>query len=88
MIYGGACRDDSKVEIEGFIDSDYAGCMDSIKSISGYVFTMFGTIISWKVSLQKVVVISTTKVEYISPTESVKKALWLEGFAKKLKLQG
>lgn len=33
LIYGGACGDDKKVEIEGFVDSDYAGCMNSIKSI-------------------------------------------------------
>src|SRR3954470_8650913 len=58
--------------------------MDSRKSISGYVFTMFGTAISWKATLQKVVALSTTEAEYIALTE----ALWLEGFAKELKLQG
>ena len=53
LIYDGACGDDSKFKIKGFVDSDYAGCMDSRKSISGFVFTMFGTTISWKVILQK-----------------------------------
>lgn len=51
LIYGGACGDDSKVKIEGFVDYDYAGCMDSIKSIFGYVFIMFGITISWKATL-------------------------------------
>lgn len=46
MIYGGAYDVDSKVEIEGFVDFDYAGCMDSLKSIYGYAFTMFSIIIS------------------------------------------
>lgn len=32
LIYGGACGDDNKVEVEGFVNSDYAGCMDSIKN--------------------------------------------------------
>lgn len=49
---------------------------------------MFGTKISWKASLHKVVVLSTTKVEYIVLTKVVKEALWLEWFAKELKLQG
>ena len=49
---------------------------------------MFGTAISWKATLQKVVALSKTEVEYIALTEAVKEALWLEGFAKELKLQG
>lgn len=48
---------------------------------------MFDTTISWKTTLQKVVVLSTTEAEYIILTEVVKRALWLEDFAKKLKLQ-
>ena len=88
LIYGGALGEDSKAAVEGYVDSDYAGCMDSRKSISGYVFTMFGTAISWKATLQKVVALSTTEAEYIALTEAVKEALWLEGFAKELKLQG
>lgn len=48
---------------------------------------MFGPTISRKASLQMVVAISTTEVEYISLTKVVKKALWLEGFSKELKLQ-
>ncbi|XP_058782988.1 uncharacterized protein LOC131657627 [Vicia villosa] len=88
LIYGGALGEDGKAVIEGYVDSDYAGCMDSRKSISGYVFTMFGTAISWKATLQKVVALSTTEAEYIALTEAVKEALWLEGFAKELKLQG
>src|SRR4051812_4162824 len=49
---------------------------------------MFGTTISWKETLQKFVSLSTTEAEYIALTEFGKEALWLEGFAKELKLQG
>ena len=52
LIYGGALDEDSKAVIEGYIDSDYAGCMDSRKYISGHVFTMFDTTISRKAILQ------------------------------------
>lgn len=82
------CGDDSKVKFEGFVDSDYAGCMDSKKYISGYVFTMFDITISWKATLQKAIALSTTEEEYISLIEVVKETLWVEGFSKELKLQG
>src|SRR4051812_1735784 len=49
---------------------------------------MFGTTISWRATLHKVADLSPTEVEYIALTEAVKKALWPEGFAKELKLQG
>src|SRR3954469_9195761 len=88
LIYGGALGEDSKAVIEGYVDSNYAGCMDSRKYISEYFFTMFDTLISWKATLQKVVVLLTTEAEYISLTEAMKEALWLEGFTKELKLQG
>lgn len=52
------------------------------------MFTIFGIIISWKTTFNKVVTLSTAEAEYIALTEVVKKASWLEGFAKELKLQG
>ena len=51
------------------------------------MFTAFGTVISWKASLQKVVALSTTGTEYIALIEDVKESLWLEGIAKELKIQ-
>ena len=33
LIYGGALGEDSKIVIEGYVDSDYAGYMDSRKFI-------------------------------------------------------
>ncbi|XP_052725980.1 secreted RxLR effector protein 161-like [Vigna angularis] len=44
--------------IEGFVDSDFAGCMDTRKSLFGYVFTLYGTVVSWKSTLQSVVALS------------------------------
>jgi len=65
------------------VDFDYVSCLDTRKSITGYIFTVFGTAISWKASLQKVVALSSTEAEYIALTkEAVKKALWLRGIAR------
>jgi hypothetical protein len=47
----------------GFTDSDYAGCLDTRKSTSGYFFR-FGTGgISWRSKLQDFTATSTTKAE-------------------------
>ena len=40
--------------------------MDTRKSLSGYVFTLFGTASCWKENLQPVVALSTTESEYIA----------------------
>ena len=49
--------------IAGYIDADYAGCLDSRKSISGHIFKVFAGVVSWRASLQHVVALSTTEVE-------------------------
>ncbi|XP_073154150.1 secreted RxLR effector protein 161-like [Henckelia pumila] len=65
-------------EVKGYCD--YASDLDKRRSISGYVFTVGGNIVSWKSSLQNVVALSTTEAEYISLTEAVKEGLWIKGF--------
>ena len=64
----GKVRSDSRGNkvITGFVDSDFVGCLDSRKSLTGYVFIAFGTAVSWKASLQKVVALSSTEAESIA----------------------
>ncbi|RZB51226.1 Retrovirus-related Pol polyprotein from transposon TNT 1-94 [Glycine soja] len=57
------------------------------KSLTCYVFTTFGTTISWKASLQKAVALSTTEIEYIALTKAIKEALWFRGIVRELKRQ-
>ena len=47
--------------ITRFVNSDFAGCLDSRKYLIGYIFTTFGTAISWKASLHNVVALSLTE---------------------------
>ena len=61
------------------MDADYAGDLDKQRSLTGYVFTLFGCTVSWKAQLQPVVALSTMEAEYIAATEGVKEALWLQG---------
>ena len=73
--------------VEGFMHSDYAGSLDTRKSLTGYVFTIYGGPISWKTNLQPIVALSTTKAEYIVVIEAIKEAIWLKGIIKELEIE-
>jgi hypothetical protein len=60
------------------------GDKDNKRSTIGYVFTTGGTIVSWILKLQKVVALSTTKVEYVASTEATKEMIWLQRFMEEL----
>lgn len=59
MVYGGARDRKGTTTNEGFVDSDYVGCLYTRKSLIGYVFTTYGIAISWKPNLQKIVALFT-----------------------------
>ena len=73
--YGG-----SNTDVVGFVDFDYADDLDKSKSLTGYVFTVGGTAISWKATLQHSIALSTTEAEYMALAEVVKEAIWLRRF--------
>jgi len=64
-----------KLEIVGYSDADFAGCVDSRKSTSGYIFTLAGGPISWKSSKQTLVASSTMQAEYVACYEAVGQAV-------------
>lgn len=46
-----------------FCNYDFAAYLDKKRSISGYVFTFGGNVVSWKSRMQQVVTLSTTEAE-------------------------
>ncbi|XP_073107260.1 secreted RxLR effector protein 161-like [Elaeis guineensis] len=75
------CRDtDISGSIIGFADSDYVANKDRRKSMTGYIFTLSGCTVSWKVVLQFAVALSTIEPEYTTLAETVKEEIWLKGF--------
>jgi hypothetical protein len=42
----------NNIEVIGYLDSDFVGCVDSQKSTSSYVFILTNGVISWKSSKQ------------------------------------
>jgi hypothetical protein len=61
----------------GYCDADWAGCYDSRKSTTGYIFTLSNNIISWNSILQKTVALSSCEAEYMGLKEAVKEAIYL-----------
>ena len=69
-----------QLEIVGFSDSDYAGCLDSRKSTSGYIFMLTGGAVSWSSKKQKTVAASTMEAEYIACFHTTSQAVWIRNF--------
>ncbi|GJR98548.1 retrotransposon protein, putative, ty1-copia subclass [Tanacetum coccineum] len=63
------------VDVKCFVDSDYAKDPDKGRSMTGYAFLVHGCVVSWKATLQHVVVLSTTEAKYMALTEAVKEAI-------------
>jgi len=61
----------------GFVDSDWAGCPDTRRSTSGFVFILNGAAISWKSKRQPIVALSTAEAEYISASSMVQEVIYL-----------
>lgn len=70
----------------GYVDADFAANTDTRKSLTGYVFTLFGTAISWRSTHQYVVALSTTEAEFVALTEAMKESLWLKGILKEFRV--
>ena len=76
------------LQLRGFVDSDFAGCEDSRKSTTGWVFTLAGGPVSWASQRQKTVATSTMDAEYIAGTEAAKEAVWIRNFINDLQIPG
>ena len=79
-------RKSDQLEIIGYSDSDFAGCQDSRKSTSGYVFLLAGGAISWRSAKQSIVASSTMAAEYIAMYEASNQAVWLKNFVTGLRI--
>ncbi|KAG9447193.1 hypothetical protein H6P81_013321 [Aristolochia fimbriata] len=77
-------RSDS-LEVVGYSDSDFAGCVDSRKSTSRYIFMFVGRVISWRSAKQTIIATSTMEAEFISCFEATSQAMWLKSFIVELR---
>jgi len=59
-------RQTDNLDVIGYSDSDFAGCVDSHKSTSGYIFMMVGGGISWMSVKRDLTSTSTMEAEFVS----------------------
>ena len=58
------------LDVIGYSDADFASCVDSRKSTSGYIFIMAGGAISWRSVKQTLTATSTMEAEFVSCFEA------------------
>ena len=68
------------LEIIGYSDSDFTGCVDGRKSTFGYLFMLAGGAISWKSLMQTITTTSTMEAEFVACFEATVHGLWLWNF--------
>lgn len=76
----------NNLEIIGYSDFNFAGCPDSMRSTSRYVFMLAGGAISWRSSKQALTSSSTMAVEFIACYEASTHAIWLKNFFTRLRI--
>nr|GFB91069.1 retrovirus-related Pol polyprotein from transposon TNT 1-94 [Tanacetum cinerariifolium] len=80
IAYAVSIRSRKHVDVDGFVDADYAKDLDKGRSITGYVFMVHGCVVSWKATQHHVAALSTTEAEYMTLTEAVKESIWHKDF--------
>ncbi|PHT27209.1 hypothetical protein CQW23_33187 [Capsicum baccatum] len=61
------CFGNSEVILQGFVDVDLSGDVESSMSTSRYIYTVGGTAHSWMPRIKICVALSSTEAEYVEP---------------------
>ena len=77
-------RRSSYLEIVEYSDSDFAGCLDSRRSTSSYIFMLAGKAVSWKNVKQTLIDSFTMEAEFITYYEASNHGIWLWNFITEL----
>ena len=63
----------------GYVDADGAS-QEHRRAISGYVFMVDSSVVSWSLKKQELVTLSTTEAKCVAQTHAAKEAIWLRRF--------
>ena len=85
--YGLFYKKEEKLDLIGFIDSDYVGDQDDKRSTSWYVFMLGSRVVSWSSKKQPIVTISTTEAEFVAETSCACQTIWLRRILEELRFK-
>ena len=75
--YGIKYEASKKINLEGYVDSDWVGSAIDRKSTLGCCFSMGSGVISWISRKQSYVALSKTEVEYVASCSASCEVVWL-----------
>ena len=75
---------DGKIEIRAFVDSDWAGCVDTRRSTIGFIIQIAGGPVSWKSKTIKTIAQSSCEAEFMGLTEVCRELMWLCNFLEEI----
>jgi hypothetical protein len=82
--YGLPLRCSASSELTVYTDVDWAGCLDTYRSTSGYAVFLSANLISWYLKRQNVISRSSAEVEYCAVANDVAEACWLRQLLQEL----
>ncbi|KAF3667432.1 hypothetical protein FXO38_05048 [Capsicum annuum] len=78
------CFGNGEVILQGFVDADLGGDVDSSMSTFGYIYTIGGKVVNWMSRLQKCVAVSSIEAKYVAIAKAGKKMIWLADYLEEL----
>ena len=77
---------DEPLKLIYYVDSDWAGDVDTRKFITGYVLTLAKGAVCWSSKRQNTIALSSTEAEYITISSAIREIIFLPRLLDKLKL--
>jgi hypothetical protein len=71
-------------QLWGYVDSDWAGCIDTRKSTTGYLLMFNGAAVSWKSKRQNVVALSSAEAEFMAASALVQEVIYIRKLLQRL----
>jgi len=59
------------IEVSGYCDSDWGGCIDTRSSTTGYMICVYGGVICWSSKRQPTVALSSAEAEHMAMSAAV-----------------